>query len=473
MKATNKTFWGRNHELHVLNNLYSKNGSALTVLYGRRRVGKSYLVQNFAKDKIYLEFDGLEDQSTESQINHFKSRLYKQTGDELLPDVTWASWDRAFDYLTKFSNQSKKPVVILFDEFQWMSCNQSKLTSLIKSYWDIEWKRSKKVFLILCGSISSFMVSKVIHSKALYGRIDLEMNLPPLLISEITPFFSKYTSEADILRYHLIFGGVPRYLELISPDRSFAQNINDLFFSATSPLHLEYQKIFYSQFKEPRVYEKIVSFLSEGAATYSNIINALKLSDSGGSKSYLNNLMLAGFISYSENPIMSQREKKYYISDEFLRFYFKFIKPQQQKIQRENQVNYFQSHVEPKWSPWLGLSFENFCRKNAFLIAQLFKFEGELIHAGPLFDRSDKGFQVDLLFNRGNRLTLCEIKYRKEKIDHSIIPEVVAKVELLRKKIKSPCTIDLALIAPSGMTTSLKNKKFFQYSLTLSDLFKN
>jgi AAA+ ATPase superfamily predicted ATPase len=468
-------FIGRIPELENLTHEYKKSHSNLIVLYGRRRIGKSALVAHFSRQFPNISIDGLEHQSTIDQIDHFRSKLNEQISDPILEDVVWTQWSKALDYLTRYINSQNKKVVVFLDEYQWLSCQQSKLTALIKSYWDNSWKNSGKICLILCGSVSSFMVSKVIHSKSLYGRIHLELQIGPLNLMESFLLLQKKRSLLECLKYYLIFGGVPKYLESIQTNQSYIKNIESLCFEKTGSLYKEYDKIFCSQFKEPRTYERIISYLETGAKTYSEIIEHLKIKDGGGAKSYLTNLEITGFINSISNPFKTAREKKYFISDEFLRFYHKYIKKYKEVLTQGYSQKVFQNQIIPNWSPWLGLAFEFFCVKNSALLARIMGFEDDVISAGPFYLRGTSdlnGFQVDLIYNRGDIITVCEIKFTDKPIGTEIIDPFINKVNKLRPHIANYNTLEYALIAPSGITTALKKKNFFHHVVILEDLFQ-
>jgi AAA+ ATPase superfamily predicted ATPase len=465
-------FIGRVHELKLLKSEYKKPDSSLVVLYGRRRVGKSSLIKSFSNQLPHIIIDGLENQSTLDQIDHFRQQLIEQLHDPILNDVIWTEWTKVFDYLTRYIEKQKSKIIILLDEFQWLSCNQSKLVSLIKSYWDQSWKSNGKLCLVLCGSISTFMVDKVIHSKALYGRVHLEMQVGPLSLSETYLMLNKKRSKLECLKYYLLFGGIPKYFELIEQNLSFNANIEKLCFTKEGTLFNEYEKIFYSQFKEPSTYERIVALLENGSKTYSEIIKTLKLSDGGGAKSYLTNLEITDFIKSQASPLRKEREKKYFISDEFIRFFYKYMKESRPSIKQKFTQRYFHNHVLKQWSSWLGLAFEYYCVKNADSLARVMGFSEEVLNAGPFFTREKDGFQVDLMFDRGDVLTLCEIKFYDKPIGIDIIKEMQMKVDKFKTHIKKYVSLEYALIAPMGVTKALRTTQYFHHIVELEDLFE-
>lgn len=462
---------GRKEELLLLERGYASARAELMVLYGRRRVGKSALVRFFCETHPHLMFEGIEGQTTQSQVESFTRQLKSQIQDPLLQKARFDRWEDVFDYLTGYFRTQSKKQVVFFDEFQWMAAGHSKLVSLIKYYWDNHWKHSS-VMLILCGSIASFMVKKVIRSKALYGRATLQMKVRKLSPRPSMELMNLQSCETA-LRFLLVFGGVPKYLEEVNSRRSFEQNLEHLFFEQNSIFLDEFSKIFNVHFKEPRGYLNIIHVLNRKSLSLEEIAKALKVRSSGGLKTYLENLELADFIrSYNlyDQPGKA-KYTKYRVSDEFILFYLKYVQPNLKLIENGSGKDIFRSTCASSIDPWLGFVFENFCINQASEIARLLEFNQYVMSFGPLFQRTKPGFQIDLLFKRKDRvIVICEIKHQKAEINTQVIPEVEAKI----KKFKLPkgYTIQKALISSSNPAQSLVDAQYFDYFVTAQDLFK-
>lgn len=465
--------YGREYELKLLKNAYESSKAELAVVYGRRRVGKSYLIKQFAADKKHLLFEGIEGEPTIGQIENFQLQLKRQIKNPLLQKAKFETWNEIFDFLTSyFSEQAaNEKLILIFDEFQWMAAQQSKLVALLKFYWDNHWK-SKNIYFILCGSIASFMVKKVIYSKALYGRITQQLQVKKLLPSGIKKFFKKKRSTDEILKYTLILGGVPKYLEDIDLNRSFEQNIQTLFFDPNALYLDEFEKIFNVHFKEPRTYLKIIKSMDKKTLSLDEIAKLLNSKSSGGLKTYLDNLELAEFIrSTTSYESSTSKYPRYKVSDEFSWFFIKYILPNARIIHAGGGNSLFKSKIIHQWEPWFGFAFENFCINNAILIAQLADFADKVESFGPFFRKSEPGVQVDLIFKRtDNVITICEMKYRNKKITADVISEVNQKINKL--KIPKGYTIEKILIAPNGASHELIQSCFFNKIITLSDFFE-
>lgn len=468
---------GRETELQILNKTLNSKASKLVCIYGRRRVGKSTLIFDFAhKSKLgYLLFEGLENENTQEQIQHFLSRLSEQLNDEFITKLNLKTWDEVFKLLTeKFiarKNKQKK-IIISFDEIQWMAAKKGKLISLIKYFWDNHWK-DKNIILILCGSIASYMVDKVINSKALYGRIDHEILLRQLNPKDSVKFFKGKRSKEEILKYMMLFGSIPKYLEIIDINSSFKKNMEYLCFSSEGFMVNEFEKIFYSQFKEAKNYLRIVEMLQDRLLTAKEIENKLKIGSGGGLQRYINNLEAAQMISSYEAPkvISKSSRRKYKLTDEYLCFFFKYIKPNLQSIKKPRTKNLYTNLCESKWQSWLGFAFERFVLNNAMYFAELMGFANEVIDYSPYFGIEDQKYQIDLLYVRADRtITVCEIKFYDKAISTLIIPEFEKKLVLL-PKIKG-YSVDKALISLYGPDPHLSNTNYFDYSISLAEMFQ-
>lgn len=461
-------FIGRKKELNLLNEFYKKKSGQIAILYGRRRVGKSALIQNFCQNKHHLYFEGIENERSQKQIQHVVNQLKKQTGDKFLSQTIIKTWEAVFEYLTqKIATQQK--IVLVFDELQWMAARQGKLVSLIKYYCDNFWKE-KNVFLILCGSISSYMINKVVKSKALYGRIDLEVHLKALLPFEAKELLS-HRSPEEIIKYLIVFGGIPKYLEEVHLNKSFDHNVNELCFRSNGFMVNEFEKIFYGQFTEAVSYLKIVKALSTGPKTLKEISDKTRIASGGGLKLYLKNLIEADFVS-EQRPFQktqSSHLRKYKIIDEYLNLYFKYIAPNRGSIHADVNKYFFQKIIKSQWQSWLGLAFERYCVKHAVYLAERMGFADDLVEFGSVYEKSPQGFQIDLVYRRLDKvIVLCEIKFCQQEIDTKIIPEIEKKIA--QYEVPRGYTLEKALISLYGPSPSLKDSEYFQYHLTLRDI---
>lgn len=464
---------GRKTELELLAENYKKDSSTLTPIYGRRRIGKSSLIKHFIKNKPAYYLEGIEGLRTPEQIKSATMQLAEQ-GDIFKPlhGIEFKTWQAFFSDFTERIKLQKidQKVIIVLDEVQWLAARRSKLISILKFFWDNHWK-DYQIDLILCGSITSYMLKKVIRSKALYGRINQIIHLEGLLPKDVKKFFTKRNID-EALKYMLLFGGVPKYLEEINPNKSFEQNINTLCFLKNSIMKDEFERIFYSQFPEYQLYQRIILSLSKGAKSHSEIAKICEIGTGGGLSNYLKTLEAAGYIeqTFPLRKIAKNLVSKYYISDPYIAFYLKYIKPNLKIIKQNKGRNLFQQIVKTSWSPWMGLAFERFCRTHAMDIAEKLAFAEHVISFGQVLKKDQGQYQIDLTYLRSdNVITICEIKYLDTKVTSDVIAQLERKKSLLTLPAKY--TLETALITLSDPAPVLQKSGYFNYILTAKDLF--
>ncbi|MGZ3769122.1 MAG: ATP-binding protein [Bdellovibrio sp.] len=465
---------GRQAELNFLKRTSHSNKAELGIIYGRRRIGKSTLLQSLLK-KGDLYFEGIKGYSKQKQIRHFTQQLAIQTN--TVP-VDAKSWDDAFRALTTYIE--KKRIYVVFDELPWMASGQKELIALLKYFWDNHWKKNTKLHMVLCGSIASFMVKHVVHSEALHNRKTYEFKLGPLPIEEAYQFFPKLPSEL-VLKYLLIFGGIPKYLEQIRIEDSFNGNINKLCFRKNSFFLNEFDTVFKEQFKTAKTYTKIVKALSQSSKSKEELAEELGISPGGGFTEYLNNLEMGDFIrsfnAFNFVGGVKDKTRKYYLWDEWLRFYFSFIKPNESKIRINTSQDLFSMISEGRRNQYFGIAFENLILKNVEHLFRLLDISlGEIKNFGPFFRFSrtpgGKGVQIDLLIETNdNTLTLVECKNAAQPIGESIIREIDLKIKSARFPKKY--FLRKVLVTGGTVTSGLKKKGYFSQIIYFEDFLKS
>lgn len=471
-------FLGRMREKELLSSCLNRTaGSSLSVVYGRRRIGKTRLVEESFKEATLLKFEGLEGQPTAEQQSQFLRRLAEVAGAREYELVRTSKWTDILILLSRYvaAHEKGKPVVVLLDEFQWMAAGRTRLVSSLKYVWDNYFTTSKRVHLILCGSVGSFLVKKVLRSTALYGRIHLEINLGPLKLPEIGAIFRPTRSLRDVVELYMALGGVPQYLEMVDPAQSPRANIERLCFTPHGYLVNEFERIFTSHFGSNQHFRSILTILArESFASRDQLQEACSLTSGGRVSDYLDDLELAGFVerySPADKPD-SPRIVRYRIVDPFLLFYFRFIRPSLRRI-KQAHVSSFSTFVPDKrYAVWRGLAFESLCRQHSQLIADKLGFGAVQYDSGSWFSRNQKdgGSQIDLLFIRADRvMTLCEIKFQDASIGTAVIADIEKKVAALPNP--KGLTLERVLITASPPTADLIREGHFNRILQLEDLF--
>jgi len=470
-------FIGRAEELDKIGHMLDTPGSAIILIYGRRRIGKSLLIKKSLSGKNYLSFEGLENRPKKDQIDNFLLQLSFQLGKNQKYEPV-KNWREAF--LILYKELKKNPCPIVLDEFQWMANYQREIVSDLKMVWDQYLSDLEGVTLFLCGSIASFMIEKVLHSSALYGRIDLQLHLKGFSLLETCQMTQSQRGIVETLETHMFTGGVPKYIDLLKQYDSLYIGLDELAFSDSGYFFSEYQRIFTSHFGSNPDFESIIKVLAE----YPYGLRRKELSENAGISSggvftkHLNDLEAAGFISGVAPVGKTQNSKlrKYYLSDAYLRFYFAFIEPNRTRIQSSNTEGLFiKISQSPAFQSWKGIAFEYVCLQHAKHIASLLGFGAVDYSYGPFFaspSRKKPGVQVDLLYDRAdNVITLCEIKYTKEAPGIELIEEVEKRAAVLQKAFPTK-TVQNVLITLTKPTRNLTSQLYFRKIICAEELFK-
>lgn len=474
-------FHGRTYECEIIKKAITSKRAELGIVYGRRRVGKSALLGQFLTDKGDLTFEGLEGVDGKKQIAHFADQLAQQTS--TIP-VRARNWKEAFEALTPHIATGKHYVV--FDEFPWMASERSELVSILKFYWDRHWKNNTGLTLVLCGSIANFMVKHLVHSKALHNRKTFELKLDALPADEAQAFFKKHRSPFEMAKFLMIFGGIPKYLEQVDPADSLSVNMDRLCFQKNGFFVNEFETVFKEQFKVTATYEAIVEALSRSSRSKEEIAKILKTKPGGGLSTYLENLERADFTHrFSPLPLDSgfgRKTTKHVLWDEWLRFYFTYMKPHLHTIRTNKKRGLFEAITSSSLETYLGIAFERLCFKNLpNLLESLNIPDHEVIGYGPFFRQRSRnvkakskmeGLQIDALIHRkGQVLTLIECKFYSNTVGKSVIDTVERKIKLLHPPAKF--SVEKVLIAANGVTPAVEDAGYFHKILGIEALFRS
>ncbi len=473
----NKRFIGRVYEKKQLAEIMANQTEArLIIVYGRRRVGKTELLEQVFRKRNILKFEGIEGGSVQRQQEAVLTDLAKYAEEPLLSKIVPDHWLDIFEVINKYISVGEW--TLYFEELQWLANYQDDFISELKSAWDNFFKNNPKLIIILCGSSPSFMVERVLKSKALYNRSQYEIPLKPLSLNE-TREFLKDKSLSEVMDAYLLLGGMPEYLKRAQQDSSVLLSIAKQSFVPGGFFAHEYERIFTSSLANNLHYQKIVEFLGEHRfATRIEIQKYLHIETGGTLSKLLFDLEESGLIN-SYTPFDTDENSKqvrYVISDAYLQFFYKFIKPKLKAIDAgdfiENPLGAIEMAALEKWK---GFAFERFCRANHRLIAKILGFEAVKYKYGAYFNRAINsevpGFQIDLIFARDDKVyTVCEIKYLQTSVSKKVVGEFEKKLELL--KPNKNISIHRVLITANGAEDSLINAHYFDRILVLEDFFR-
>ncbi len=471
-----KDFVGRKAEWKRLSALDEVGGEpAILVVYGRRRIGKTELLEQVFAERNILKFEGIRGKSQEEQKAHVLWQFSEYMQEPLLAKLKLETWVEIFKLMNDRIPDGKW--TIYFEEVQWLADYKDALISELKFAWDNYFRHRQGWIVILCGSSPSFIINHVVLSKSLYNRSQHELHLKEFGLDETRQFLAP-RSHREVMDAYLTVGGIPEYLKWCKTSSSIFTSICKNAFTPDSFFSREFERIFVSSFAENKHYRAIIQFLaSVRFATREEILNFLKISSTGSLSDLLKDIELCGFIEkytpYNLNEESSL--SRYCISDHYLQFYYKFIKPIDSEIQRgffqDNPISAIQVDAYQKW---LGFAFERFCRHRNQLVAKILGFQGIHYRAGAFFNKKTQknapGFQFDLVFDRDDRvITLCEIKYAQAKIGTTVIEEFERKLELFPNPKKK--TLQKVLITTEGANDALITRHYFDRVITLDDLF--
>lgn len=464
-------FIGRKEELKILTQLFDKNAASMVVIKGRRGIGKSRLVEEFSKNYTFFQFSGLfphQETTEQSQRDEFSRQLSVQTG---LPEVFADDWSKLFLLLNEKIKHGK--IVVLFDEISWMGSKDPDFLGKLKNAWDLYFKKNPKLILVLCGSASAWINKNILSRTEFVGRISYRLTLEELRISEANQFWkgkSDFISVYEKLKILSVTGGIPRYLEEIKPHLSAEENIKQMCFMKGGALVNEFDEIFSDLFSNrSSTYKKIIETLTNGPLEIKNIAEKLDVGQSGYMSECLNNLILSGFVTrdYTWSIVSGEisRLSHFRLSDNYIRFYLKYVMKNKKKIDTHGFALKSLSSL-PGWETIMGFQFENIILNNRKSIKDVLNIASEdVVSDNPYFQRpstKQKGCQIDYLIQTKHQgLYACEIKFSKNEVPFSVIAEMKQKINNLHRPKGFSCRP--VLIHVNGVHQDVIDSDYFAY----------
>ena len=472
---------GRKKEIHILEELYSGNKAEFVAIYGRRRIGKTYLVDEVFRDRITFRHAGLSPvEMNNSAKSPLKSQLEAFYYSLILAGMKKSKcpkdWLEAFFMLESYlqSIDRGERMLIFLDELPWMDTSKSGFITAFESFWN-SWACNKNIMLIVCGSANSWIMNELINNHGgLYGRVTHEIKLEPFSLKECEEClkdkhieYSRY----DIVQTYMIFGGIPYYLNYLNRNLSLAANVDELFFGKNALLKIEYDRLFASVFKNAEMAKKIVELLSTKNIGYTRkeISEKIKVSNSGEFGKLLNSLIVSDFVVSYVPFGEGKRNEKYKLVDPFCLFYLKFVKNSETINESfwSNNVN-SQSIVS-----WRGFAFENVCFNHIKQIKEGLGISGVVSKQSAWIDQED-GVQIDLIIERkDNIVNMCEIKFYSDvfKVDKNYDMLLRKRVSVLSNHLLKKCAIHNTLITTYGIKDN-EYKWSFNSVITMDNLFR-
>lgn len=484
----NPHFVGRRAEWQRLDEICQQETAHLIAVYGRRRVGKTELIEQYFRKTNVLKFEGIEIPFHDSrsfkerelfQIDQSLRRLSQYAENPMMARLSLKTWTEFFELLSQEIKKGK--IVFYFEEIQWLASYQSNFFAEMKPFWDDQWRHLSGLTVILCGSSTSFILQQLLSDKALYGRVQEQFHLKPFTLMEIKTFLKQYGNK-EVMLAGLSVGGICEYLHHLTGKGTILNRLCKQSFTPSSFFLNEYQKIFVSRLSSHKHYHSILEFLGQNKfATAQDITKKIRGNPkSGGSLTQiLTDLEDCGFIE-KVIPLHKREGSKlvrYTLDDEYLQWYYKFIKPKKKSIETGAFVSDpLKALNRRSFETVMGLNFERWCRKNVYLFAKIMEFAGVDYQAGSFFHKKtvgEAGLQIDLMYIiKGSKVILCEIKYTEGKIGSKIYDELRQKLETFQKMMPQYVhyTFETVLITPEGLKES-RSQLSFDRVITFNDIF--
>lgn len=482
-----KKIIGREKEVKILDGVWKSKDAEFVAVYGRRRVGKTYLIREyFSKKGIFLEASGAKDKPLKKQLENFMKAV-SQTFFKGVPLYTPRSWDDVFEVLTKelASIPKSQKIIIFLDELPWMATKRSGMLQSLDHYWNLHWSKIPNLILIACGSAASWILEKLIYAKGgLHNRITRKIRLEPFNLKETQEFLTSLSiklNQKQILDVYMAIGGIPFYLKAMEKGLSATQNIGAICFKKNGLLYNEFSNLFEALFEQADTNLIIVREIVKHGNEMSreDLIRATGIKSGGTLKKRLKELEASNFIQ-SFLPYGRKKEHLYRVVDEFSLFHLKWIEPILSSGVGIDEQKYWQNIVNtPAVASWAGYAFENVCLKHTYQIQMALGLEKIACKAAkwryfPTKGSGEQGAQIDLLFDREDGIiTICEIKYSNKLflIDRDYGKQLVKKLEVFEQQVKPGKQLFLAMITTAGVKQNLWAKELVQNEATLADLF--
>ena len=478
---------GRRAEMEVLDRAMKSSEAEFVAIYGRRRVGKTFLVREFFGDAICFELTGLHGVSMSDQLENFAEALGKAMGSGVLPR-TPASWREAFRQLEQFL-ESSRPArsgdkrVVFLDELPWLDTRRAKFCSALEHFYNSWASRQEDLILVVCGSAASWMIRNVVQAKGgLYNRVTRRIRLLPFTLSETETFLKSRRVELtrhQIVELYMVLGGIPHYLKEAEPGLSTPQIVDHACFSRQGLLRDEFGKLYASLFDDAEQHVRIVETLSrkpEGL-TRNELLAAAGLVSGGTATKRLEELEESGFLQRHVPFGKKENDSLYRLADELSLFHIDWIR---RLGNRSPGDGYFiQQYQSPAWRAWSGYAFEGVCLKHipqlkaALGISGIDSTESSWRYREPGASKK-RGAQIDLLIDRRDHtVNLCEIKYSDTKfnIDKKYANVLRNKKEVFRRITRAKKNLFITMITTFGVTDNAYAKELIAISLTVDALF--
>jgi uncharacterized protein len=473
------TLVGRKEEQAILQEALHSNRAEMVAVFGRRRVGKTFLIKQTYQAHIAFELTGLQSTNHKEQLQNFSHQL-EAVSQSLVPVRTPTNWLDAFFILAKFLDRQPvdKKRVVFFDEVPWLAGNKSGFITGLGWFWN-SWAETRNIVVVICGSAASWMIQKIVNDKGgLHNRITKRVFLEPFTLSETETYLQSHQifyNRYQILQIYMAMGGIPHYLNEIKAGKSATQNINDICFSKNGLLRTEFSRLYAALFANADKHIAVVIALSKSrkGLTRPAIIKDAQLSEGGNASKVLEELEQSGFITSYYPFDKRKKDMLYRLTDEYSLFYLRFI--EQNKDSGDETWNQLSQTQTAKI--WAGYAYENTCLKHLHNIKKALGIAGVYTQSSTFFRKGseeERGAQIDLVLDRNDQIiNLFEIKFYNTEFTLSEADAKGLRQQMwtFKEKTKTKKHLMIVLITTFGMEHNRHSLGLVEKILTMEVLF--
>lgn len=468
-------FIGREYEIRQLEKYRNSKESEFVIVYGRRRVGKTFLVKEFFDDTYDFKVTGLYKKPKKTQLKNFYLALLEYGSSvKKIP----SDWLEAFAELKKLikGSQENRKKIIFIDELPWLDTRQSDFLAAFEGFWNDWGAQQNDLMLVVCGSATTWITNKILSDKGgLFNRAARRLYLMPFTLQETERYLQSRGirwSRYDIVECYMTMGGIPYYLKLLDNELSYLANIDTIFFKRNGSLWDEFDHLYDTLFGNSKGYLKIIEALStkKSGLTRNEIIKEAKVEDNGLLTEMLKNLKDSLFVRAYNTFGYDEKNVVYQLSDYFTLFYLRFMKG------RQNPDEHFWTHFldNPAKSSWAGQTFEQVCKDHITQVKKAIGISALLTDISSWHGATDRGkAQIDLIIDRRDRTTnICEIKFSVGEfvINQDYETKLRQKMEVFREATKSKKALQLVMITTYGVRQNA-HSGIMQSQVRMDDLF--
>jgi uncharacterized protein len=466
---------GRVNEKKILQEALKSSSAELIAVYGRRRVGKTYLIRSVYEKELCFVLSGLHHASTANQLMNF-SRVLAEANKSRKKNLPPANWFEAFEELKKYitSIRRKQKKVIFLDELPWLDSHKSNFLSALDNFWNGWASLQKDIVVVLCGSAASWMIKKILNSKGgLHNRVTKRIRLLPFTLAETKEYFLHKKNPLQphaICQLYMVMGGIPFYLNEVKRGESVAQSINRICFSKDGLLASEFENLYSALFENSDKHIKIIKALAavNKGINRNELIKKAKLLSGGGLSELLGELVESGFVTEVPAPATKAKHTLYRLTDEYSLFYLKFIQPNKSLT----DIVWQSIDSSAVYTSWCGYAFENICLKQIGAIKAALGISGVLV---KVYSWQGRHAQIDLIIDRADGcINICEMKFYNTEFEISRSYAKNLEQQIVQFKSLNPIrkTHFLTFITSYGLKDNTYKNSMVEHSLTLEDLFK-